>query len=132
MRWGILSCEILGTSIACTGTAMSKSLKTSTSWSTSCGTGTSRTCTMGAKSASCSTVCRCTRSCGRGSAKAAAEGPRLDLAALPLGSSSNNWNSSGWRRGGGEGGGGVRGFPDHRRVVRLVFPLPDPVRPLTS
>ena len=66
VRCGMASCEILGTSINCSGTELSKSLSTSTSWSTICGTGTSRICTMGARSASCSTVCRWTRSCGPG------------------------------------------------------------------
>ena len=69
-RRGMESCGIFGTAMTCSRIAVSRSLRTSTSWSTICGTGTSRICTIGAKSASCSTACRWTRSCGpRGSTR---------------------------------------------------------------
>ena len=70
------------------GTVISKGLKTSTSWSTICGTGSPRIRTMGARSTICSTVCRCTRTCGGGSST----GPGRP----PPASSSYNWKSSGW------------------------------------
>ena len=88
--------EIMGTSITCSGTEMSKCLTASTSWSPDCGTGASRICTIGAKrtkSTICSTVCRWTRSCGPGgSARLAGR--------LPPGSSSNKLKSTGWGGGG--------------------------------
>ena len=63
-RCGTLPCEILGTSITCSGTTLSKSLKTPSSWSSICGTGSSRTYTGTKVSTIWSTVCR---SCGQGS-----------------------------------------------------------------
>ena len=97
VRCGMASCEILGTSITCSGTELSKSLSTSTSWSTICGTGASRSSIgTGTKdSIICSAVCRWIRSCGpRGSTR--------PVGRNPPGSSSKSWKSYGW------GGGVVR------------------------
>ena len=62
-----------------TGVNMSRPCKTTTSWSTNCGTGASGIGTGTKDSIICSTVCRCTRSCGRGSQSGAS---RIPLAKL--------------------------------------------------
>ena len=70
-RCGILSREILGTSVTCsTDVCVSMSFKISASCSPICGTGISRICTNGQTSTMCSKVCRRTCSCGRGSCNA--------------------------------------------------------------
>ena len=53
-----------GTSITCSAKPLSKIFRTSTNWSTICGTGASSSGTTGTQSVSCSTVCRRTLSCG--------------------------------------------------------------------
>ena len=63
-RCWIVSCEILGTSITCSGKTVSTNLKTSSRSFVICCTGASRVCTEGETSTECSAVCRCTRACG--------------------------------------------------------------------
>ena len=80
VRCGMASCEILGTAMTCSGIAVSKSLRTSTSWSTICSTGASRSSTgTGTKdSIICSAVCCWIRSCGpRGSTRPVGRVPHL-------------------------------------------------------
>ena len=62
-RCWILSCEILGTSITCSGNKVSRILKTSNSWFPIY-TRASRVCTEDETSTECSALCRCTRACG--------------------------------------------------------------------
>ena len=120
VRCGMASCEILGTSITCSGTELSKSLSTSTSWSTICGTGASRSSIgTGTKdSIICSAVCRWIRSCGpRGSTR--------PVGRNPPGSSSKSWKSSGW------GGGVVRNLAVYF-VLALLLPGPGHLRALCA